>query len=110
MALENWLIAYTENFKWAEVRWLFDHILRNSNSVMPTAVLASVATGFPKEVGKAALPLLRTPELYFLDRHELYKKWAEVNQIGLGLAEMPFLNSMHKREVLLLYVPGEKSI
>ena len=67
MALENWLIAYTENFESDQVEWLFDYVLRNSNSVMPTAVLASVATGFPKKVGKAALPLLRTPELYFLD-------------------------------------------
>jgi hypothetical protein len=42
---------------------------------MPTAVLASVATGFPAKVGKTALPLLRTAELYHMDRsrivHEL---------------------------------------
>jgi len=67
MALENWLVAYTENFGPSIIEWLFDYILRNSNSVMPTAVLASVATGFPQKVGKAALPLLRTPELYSLD-------------------------------------------
>jgi hypothetical protein len=38
---------------------------------MSTAVLASVATGFPKKVGKSALPLLRTPELYRLDRSRI---------------------------------------
>jgi hypothetical protein len=67
MALENWLIAYTEYFESDQLEWLFDYILRNSNSVMPTAVLASVATAFPKKVGKSALPLLRTPELYLMD-------------------------------------------
>jgi hypothetical protein len=68
MALENWLIAYAEHFESDQLEWLFDYILRNSNSVMPTAVLASVATGFPEKVGKSALPLLRTPELYHMDR------------------------------------------
>jgi ABC-type cobalamin/Fe3+-siderophores transport system ATPase subunit len=67
MALENWLIACAE-FESDQLEWLFDYILRNSNSVMPTAVLASVATGFPAKVGKAALPLLRTGELYHMDR------------------------------------------
>jgi len=68
MALANWLIAYAEHPESDQLEWLFDYILRNSNSVMPTAVLASVATGFPAKVGKAALPLLRTAELYHMDR------------------------------------------
>ncbi len=68
MALENWLIAYAEHPESDQLEWLFDYILRNSNSVMPTAVLASVATGFPAKVGKSALPLLRTAELYHMDR------------------------------------------
>ena len=70
MALENWLITYIEDSENSDqkiIEWLFDHILRNSNSVMPTAVLASVASGFPEKVGKAALPLLRSMNLYFLD-------------------------------------------
>lgn len=67
MALENWLIAYTEYLESDKLEWLFNHVLQNSNSVMPTAVLASVATGFPEKVGKFALPLLRTPDLYFMD-------------------------------------------
>ena len=68
MSLENWLIVYTEHVDTDAVEWIFDHILRNSNSVMPTAVLASVATGFPDKAGKAALPFLKIPELYSLDR------------------------------------------
>lgn len=68
MALENWLINFVEHTEsQVTLERTFDYILRNSNSVMPTAVLASVATGFPHKLGKAALPLLRTPELYSPD-------------------------------------------
>jgi hypothetical protein len=67
MALENSLIAHVESCEAGQLEWLFDYILRNSNSVMPTAVLASIATGFPEKVGKSALPLLRTRELYHMD-------------------------------------------
>ena len=67
MALENWLITYIEHFDQNEIESLFDYILRNSNSVMPTAVLASIASGFPKKVGKSALPLLTNIDLYFFD-------------------------------------------
>lgn len=89
MALENWLIAYTENSEQDKLKWLFDYILRNSNSVMPTAVLASVATGFPKKVGQAALPLLRTPELYSLDVRRAIQEMggSEANWFAAGLRD-----------------------
>lgn len=68
MAFENWTISLVKQYGLIkETEWLFDYVLRNSNSVMPTAVLASIATGFPKELGRASLPILRTPELYDLD-------------------------------------------
>jgi hypothetical protein len=68
MALENWLIDYLEKYgDNNQVNWIFDYILRSSNSVMPTSVLASVATGFPEKVGKASYPLLTTSEFYYLD-------------------------------------------
>jgi hypothetical protein len=68
MALENWLISLAEDeSSHSDLIWAFDYILRKSNSVMPTAVLASLAAGFPNILGKAALPLLRTPALYGLD-------------------------------------------
>jgi hypothetical protein len=67
MALENWLIAYAEHHELGQLEPLFEYIFLNSNSVMPTAVLASVATGFPDKVCKAALPLLRNNELYHMD-------------------------------------------
>ena len=68
MALENWLIAMVEHSdKTEKVERVIDYIMRNSNSVMTTAVIASVATGFPEKLGRAALPLLRTPDLYHWD-------------------------------------------
>ncbi len=92
MALENWLIEFVECVDSEEVAWVFDYILRNSNSVMPTAVLASVATGFPDKVGKAAFPLLRTPELYSMDiGRRVHEMAGEVNWFALShdpLAEL----------------------
>ena len=85
MALENWLISIAEapnNDKTLE--WVFDYILRNSNSVMPTAVLASIATAFPNKSGKAALPLLRTSSLYEWDLIR-----CGVEMTSLGAPHMP---------------------
>ena len=68
MALENWLISYVERSKEEnEVDWIFNHILKSSNSVLPTGVLTSIATAFPEKVAGAALPLLRCAEFYALD-------------------------------------------
>lgn len=68
MAFENWLVGFVEIAPEERVSEVYDFTLRNSNNVMITAVLASVAVGFHEKVGKAALPLLRTTELYHLDR------------------------------------------
>ncbi len=68
MALENWLIDLIQSSQLLEiVEWVFDYVLRQSNSVMPTAVLASVATGFPEKLRKSVYPFLQTPEFYELD-------------------------------------------
>ncbi|MDD1685755.1 hypothetical protein [Methanoregula sp.] len=68
MALENWMIDLVTIFDRPEIfEALFSKVLRRSNSVMPTAILASIATGFPEKIGKAAFPILRTPEFYGLD-------------------------------------------
>jgi energy-coupling factor transporter ATP-binding protein EcfA2 len=68
MAFENWLVDYVEippakN----ELDWIYDYVLKSSNSVLTTAVLASVAIGFPEKVGASAYPLLRCPGFYTLD-------------------------------------------
>lgn len=68
MAFENWLVEYVDNCgENNEIDWIIDYVLRSNNSVMPTSVLSSVATGFPNKVGKAVFPLLKTADLYHLD-------------------------------------------
>lgn len=68
MALENWLVEYIDKRgEDNEIERIYDYLLRKSNSVMPTSVLSSVATGFPNKVGKAVFPLLKTADLYHLD-------------------------------------------
>lgn len=68
MALENWLVEWVEHSQDTEaIEWAFHYIIRNSNSVLPTAVLVSVATGHPVKLAKAVQPLLRIPEFYDMD-------------------------------------------
>ncbi len=68
MALENWLIGYVSKCgEENQIEWIYNHILSNSNSVMTTSVLSSVAVGFPLKVGKSAFPMLNNPYLYSLD-------------------------------------------
>lgn len=87
MALENWLVITVENSKPETVGGLFEYILKHSNSVMTTAVLASVATGYPDKVGKAALPLLRHHQLYLFDLHRTVQEMggSEVNWFRAGI-------------------------
>lgn len=68
MAFENWMIDLVTILNDPVIfEALFNKVLRQSNSVMPTAILASIATGFPDKLGNAALPILRTPEFYTWD-------------------------------------------
>jgi len=101
MALENWLIVYTEHVDTDAVEQIFDRILRNSNSVMPTAVLASVATGFPDKAGKAALSLLRIPELYSLDRGRLVHERGRILFSGLGFEPLADFYAEERRTAAL---------
>lgn len=71
IALENQLIEFSEQARGTEVReqlrHVFDHILRHSDSVAPFAVLGSLATGFPGLYGEVALPILSVLEFYQFD-------------------------------------------
>lgn len=68
MALENWLVEYiSASNEESKIEWIYDYLLRNSNSVMITSVLSSVAVGFPSKVKKAAFPILNTADFYYLD-------------------------------------------
>jgi len=108
MALENWLVNLAQSSNANSTRILeliYDDILRRSNSVMPTAVLASVAIGFLDKFGGNALPLLRTPEFYDLDLvrsiHEHGEK--EMNLFSSGLIRDPFADTyMEERRTAAL--------
>lgn len=86
MALENWLIALADTPSMEKiVVFIFDKILRESNSVMTTAVLASIAVGFPDKVGDAAFPLLRTAEFYELDMLRFVSEQRKTDILGVNL-------------------------
>ncbi len=88
MAMENWLIDCAEKINDDSFfEWCFDYILRNSNSVMPTAVLTSIAVGFPEKVGKSALPIVRVPEFYDFEMKRILGERGgnEINWFRTGL-------------------------
>lgn len=92
MALENWLISFAESSATPEqLEWVFDYVLRNSNSIMPTAVLASLATGFSGKLGRAAWPLLREPRFYSLDMSRMVGEHggSETNWFASGFNDDP---------------------
>lgn len=104
MALENWLVEYLDNCgENNEIDWIFDYILRSSNSVMPTSVLSSVATGFPNKVGKAAFPLLKTSDLYRLDLIRMTQEMGgnEIHFFGLERDALSKIYIAERREAAL---------
>lgn len=73
MALEHWLLEFAELLR-KELDEMLLSILQRSDSAALTAVVASVATAFPREAGKALLVLLRCAECILLDRERLVKE------------------------------------
>ena len=67
MALEAWLLLIADLEGVDLDGWLL-HILRQSNNVMATAVVASVCVAHPKRAGRAALALLSSRTIIQLDR------------------------------------------
>ena len=104
MALENWLVEYTsgcgEN---NQIDWIYDYLLRSSNSVLPTSVLASVAIGFPGKIGSAAYPILKTSDLYHLDLQRMTEEMggSEANWFGLDRDIMSKFYIEERREAAL---------
>ena len=69
MALENYLLIYFENFKnnTEEIDSIMNYIISNSNSVLTTSVLSSVAIPYYRSLGKSALYLLQNSDFYDMD-------------------------------------------
>lgn len=73
MALEEWLLGVGKNQP-NVLDPLLLMILRQSNSVSPTAVVASVSTAFPQHGTETLLVLLRSQACVRLDRHRVARE------------------------------------
>lgn len=73
MALEAWLLEVGKLENVDLESWLLK-ILRESNSVMATAVVASVCSAHPENAGRAGLALLSSRELISMDRDRLVEE------------------------------------
>ncbi len=84
MALESWLLSLGEMDGDVLEGWLL-RVLRNSNNVMATGVVASVCVAYPDKAGKAGLALLSSREIVQLDRERLALEYSSAFEIGFGL-------------------------
>ena len=67
MALEKWLVEIAETEEFDLEAWLLK-LLKESNNVAVTAVVASVSIAHPEKCGRAGLPLLTSRTVVQLDR------------------------------------------
>jgi hypothetical protein len=67
MALEHWLLEMSAVDDFDTEAWLL-HLLRKSNNVAVTAVVASVSIAHPKTCGRAGVALLTSRDLFDIDR------------------------------------------
>lgn len=67
MALESWLLEICEADNAHVEGWLLE-LLRNSNNVAVTAVVASVCNAHPEKAGRAGLAVLTCREFFAMDR------------------------------------------
>ncbi|MBX4266207.1 hypothetical protein [Clostridium estertheticum] len=69
MELENWLINHFEHFKENknEVDYCVNYLITKSNSVLVTAVVASVVIPYYKYLGDSVLMLLQNNDFYSMD-------------------------------------------
>jgi hypothetical protein len=82
MALEAWLLEICD-LEGVEVEpWLLK-ILRESNNVMATAVVASVCNAHPEKGGRAALALLSSRELIWMDRSRIVQERGQSAMFGI---------------------------
>jgi len=73
MALETWLLEICD-LEGVDVELWLLKILRGSNNVMATAVVASVCNAHPEKAGRAGLALLSSPDLIRMDRARIVRE------------------------------------
>ncbi len=89
MALESWLLTFGDDQLGNPEPWLL-HILKSSNNVMATAVVASVCISNPDKSGKAAIALLSSRDLIQMDRLRMSSESAS------GFSAFDGMNPSHK--------------
>jgi len=78
MALETWLLQKGERGD-ADFREIFSRLLRESDNVAVTAVLASVAMAYPHLLAESAVPLFTNPGFFDADLERLTHDQADIN-------------------------------
>jgi len=82
MALEAWLLEICDQEGVDVEPWLLK-ILRESNNVMATAVVASVCNAHPEKAGRAGLTLLSSRELIWMDRARIVQERGHFAMSGI---------------------------
>ena len=103
MALESWLLSHCEGADDPEP-WLLQ-VLLGSNSVMTTAVVASVCNAHPEQSGAVALALLTSREAIMMDRARLARAQSSVVAMDFPSSDpmQKFYNDERKRSSGLVH-------
>lgn len=88
MALESWLLELCE-LNSPQVEQVLIYLLKGSNNVAITAVVASIATAYPKQAKQAALPLLTYPYFIKLDKRRMVHDLSPLTSI---LSYLPIID------------------
>jgi hypothetical protein len=78
MGLEKFLLELASNKTEASrkiLKYLFNYLLENSNSVAIPGVLSSIVLAYPNELGEDFLPLLTVKEFYEWDFHRAHQEF-----------------------------------
>lgn len=92
MALEQWLLELAEVLP-NDLDNALISILKGSDSVCLTAVVAGVATAYPHRSGETLLVLLKSPECIELDRYRLAKEVEARPMLGFNPED-----ELHRKE------------
>lgn len=97
MALERWLFEIAEGYP-SGLDSILINLLRQSDSVSITAVVASVATAFPLASGEALLVLLRSPEFIWFDRKRMVAESQTPSKLSAFIPSVHPENKIYESE------------
>lgn len=97
MALESWLLAVGKMDSVNLETWLLQ-ILRTSNNVMATSVVASVCIAYPEKAGRAGLALLSSRVLVQCDRSRLATDSPSALEILPGINPSHLIYEQERKE------------